>query len=151
MWEGNSREPVGCSASLGRDDELDIEGLRRLAQSITRYTDVDGGGMPLPGAPGPFVASRPLGGVWLLDGLWRTLRVDRALGRVLGPRRFTTAWSGCCSRWSPTAALDPCSKLAAQWERALPLPPERGALVELDVVSPSRFLTRCRIVGRCRL
>ena len=56
--------------NLGREDQLDIEGLRRLAASITRFTDGDGGGMPLPGAPGEFdvTGSRPVGGAWLLDG-----------------------------------------------------------------------------------
>ena len=28
---------------LGREDQLDVEGLRRLARSITRYTDADDG------------------------------------------------------------------------------------------------------------
>jgi hypothetical protein len=28
-----------------------VEGLRRLAASIARFTDGDGGGMSLPGAP----------------------------------------------------------------------------------------------------
>src|SRR5215217_2556211 len=40
--------------NLGREDQLDLEGLRRLAASITRFTDGDGGGVPLPGAPGEF-------------------------------------------------------------------------------------------------
>ena len=52
--------------NLGREDELDVDGLRRLAASITRFTDGDGGG-PLPGAAGEFevTGSRPLGGTWL--------------------------------------------------------------------------------------
>jgi hypothetical protein len=32
---------------LGREDKLDVEGLRRLAASITRFTDGDGGEAPL--------------------------------------------------------------------------------------------------------
>src|SRR3954464_10492527 len=50
--------------NLGREDQIDLEGLRRLAASITRFTDGDGGGV-LPGAPGEFAVtgSRPLGGV----------------------------------------------------------------------------------------
>src|SRR3954453_7660272 len=58
--------------NLGREDQLDLEGLRRLAASITRFTDGDGGGVPLPGAPGEFdvTGSRPLGGGWVVGGLW---------------------------------------------------------------------------------
>jgi transposase len=104
--------------NLGREDQLDIEGLRRLAASITRFTDGDGGGAPLPGAPGEFdvTGSRPLGGVWLLDGLWRMLGVDRALAGVLGPRRFTTDVERVLFALVSNRALDPCSKLAAaEW------------------------------------
>jgi hypothetical protein len=104
--------------NLGREDELDLEGLRRLAASITRFTDGDGGGMALPGAPGEFdvVGSRPLGGVWLLDGLWRALGVDRALAGVLGPRRFGTDVERVLFALVANRALDPCSKLAAaEW------------------------------------
>ena len=104
--------------NLGREDQLDIDGLRRLAASITRFTDGDGGGQPLPGAPGEFdvVGSRPLGGVWLLDGLWRALGVDQALARVLGARRFTTDVERVLFALVANRALDPCSKLAAaEW------------------------------------
>ena len=104
--------------NLGREDQLDIEGLRRLAASITRFTDGDGGGMPLPGGPGEFdvTDSRPLGGVWLLDGLWRALGVDRALAGVLGARRFTTDVERILFALVSNRALDPLSKLAAsEW------------------------------------
>src|SRR3954471_20136313 len=104
--------------NLGREDQLDFEGLRRLAASITRFTDGDGGGVPLPGAPGEFdvTGSRPLGGVWLLDGLWRALGVDRALAGVLGARRFSTDVERVLFALVANRALDPCSKLAAaEW------------------------------------
>jgi len=79
--------------NLGREDQLDLDGLRRLAASITRFTDGDGGGVPVDEGPaGEFDVeqSRPLGAVWLPGGLWRVLGVDRALAGVLGSRRFAT-------------------------------------------------------------
>src|SRR3954453_17971639 len=104
--------------NLGREDQLDFEGLRRLAASITRFTDGDGGGVPLPGAPGEFdvTGSRSLGGGWLLDGLWRALGVDRALAGVLAGRRFSMDVERVLFALVANRALDPCSKLAAaEW------------------------------------
>ncbi len=98
--EGVTRAEV--LLNLGREDELDVDGLRRLAASITRYADGGGAAAPLGdrddgGEPaGELVvqSSRALGGVWLLDALWRRLGVDEALGRVLGARRFGTDPAG---------------------------------------------------------
>ena len=104
--------------NLGREDRLDLGGLRRLAQSITRFTDGDGGGQPLPGRPGEFevVDSRPVGGAWLLDGLWRKLGVEKAIGKVLGARRFTTDVERVLFAMVANRALAPSSKLAAaEW------------------------------------
>lgn len=103
---------------LGREDQLDMDALRRLAASITRFTDGDGGGLPLPGAPGEFeiTDSRPVGGAWLLDGLWRTLQIDKALSKVLGARRFTTDVERVIFALVANRALKPASKLsAAEW------------------------------------
>jgi transposase len=102
--------------NLGREDQLDVDGLRRLAASITRFTDGDGAALA-PGA-GEFelTGSRPVGGVWLLDGLWRALGVDRALRGVLGARRFSTDVERVLFALVSNRALDPCSKLAAaEW------------------------------------
>jgi transposase len=104
--------------NLGREDELDLDGLRRLAASITRFTDGDGGGGVLPGSAGEFevTASRPMGGAWLLDALWKQLGVDRALRGVLGARRFTMDVERVLFALVANRALDPCSKLAAaEW------------------------------------
>src|SRR3954470_1972408 len=113
--EGVTRAEV--LVNLGREDELDTDGLRRLAASITRFADGDGGG-PLPGTAGEFevTASRPIGGTWLLDALWKQLGVDRALRGVLGARRFSTDVERVLFALVANRALDPCSKLAAaEW------------------------------------
>jgi hypothetical protein len=128
--------------NLGREDQLDLEGLRRLAASITRFTDGDGGGMALPGVPGEFevVGSRPLGGAWLLDGLWRALGVDRALAGVLGPRRFSTDVERVLFALVANRALAPCSKLAAAETASLSAAPAHldsaQALDEAAVLLP---------------
>src|SRR3954449_13502769 len=114
-FDGVTRAEV--LVNLGREDELDVDGLRRLAASITRFTDGDGGG-PLPGTAGEFevTGSRPLGGAWLLDALWKQLGVDRALRGVLGARRFSTDVERVLFALVANRALDPGSKLAAaEW------------------------------------
>ena len=104
---------------LGREDALDVEGLRRLARSIRRYTDpgVEEGGAAIEPAEGlEVVGSRPLGGAWLLDALWRRLGVAHALRGVLGVRRFTTDVERVLFALVANRALAPCSKLAAaEW------------------------------------
>jgi transposase len=104
--------------NLGREDELDVEGLRRLARSIRRYTDPgEEGGEPIEPAEGlEVVGSRPLGGAWLLDALWRRLGVAEALGELLGARRFATDVERVLFALVANRALAPCSKLAAaEW------------------------------------
>jgi hypothetical protein len=61
-------------------------------------------------------ASRPVGAVHLLDGLWRVLEIDTALRKVLGPRRFTTDVERVLFALVANRAIDPMSKLsAAEW------------------------------------
>ena len=116
-FEGLTRAEV--LLNLGREDQLDVEGLRRLARSITRFTD--------PGAAGPVAGaeaaeglevadSRPLGGAWALEALWRQLGVAEALGSALGSRRFATDVERVLFALVAGRALAPASKLAAsEW------------------------------------
>jgi transposase len=102
---------------LGREDRLDMAGLRRLVGSISRY--LDGAGALPPAGPEAALeveSSRQLGAVWLLDGLWRQLGVADALGGVLGGRRFTTDVERVLFALVANRAVDPMSKLsAAEW------------------------------------
>lgn len=107
--------------NLGREDRLDRDGLTRLVASINRYL-----GEPAPAAlPGDtqlvgdhlrVAESRPMGTVYLLDGLWRMLGVDDALRKALDPRRFTTDVERVLFALVANRAIDPMSKLsAAEW------------------------------------
>jgi transposase len=105
---------------LGREDRLDMEGLRRLVGSISRYLD-GAGALPPTAAAGQDQAlevesSRTLGAVWLLEGLWQRLGVADALRRVLGGRRFSTDIERVLFALVANRAVDPMSKLsAAEW------------------------------------
>ena len=102
---------------LGREDRLDMAGLRRLVSSISRY--LDGAGALPPAEPEATLlveSSRQLGSVWLLDGLWRRLGVADALRGVLGARRFTTDIERVLFALVANRAVEPMSKLsAAEW------------------------------------
>ena len=102
--------------NLGREDQLDVDGLRRLVQSISRYL-----GEP---APGDHVAgtaddvtilsSRSIGVPWLLDGLWHELGVDAALATVLDDRGFTPAVERALFAMVAHRATNPTSTVA-EW------------------------------------
>jgi transposase len=103
--------------NLGREDELDIDGLRRLARSIGRYSD--GEPPDLAEATGEgleVVSSRPFGGAFVLDALWRRLGVGEAIANGLGARRLRTDVERVLFALVANRALAPCSKLAAaEW------------------------------------
>lgn len=103
--------------NLGREDQLDVVGLRRLAGSISRYTDGEAGGQ-LPGTAKELeaVSSRSFGAVWLLDALWKRLGIAEALSEVLGERRYGTDVERVLFALVANRALEPTSKLAAsEW------------------------------------
>lgn len=76
--------------NLGRADRVDLDGLRRLDRSISRYLgerDADASPAPREVVDGGLsvVAARPSGAAWLLDGLWWRLGVAAMLREVLAP------------------------------------------------------------------
>jgi transposase len=106
--------------NLGREDALDREGLARLVASINRYLGVRDAPAPqvtgMVGEELTVSGSRPMGATYLLDGLWRQLGIDTALGRVLDARRFSTDVERVLFALVANRAVDPLSKLAAaEW------------------------------------
>ena len=113
--------------NLGREDELDVEGLRRLTRSITRYTDSADGVAAVGEAAGAELRvtdARPFGAAWVLDGLWRGLGIGQALEAVLRGRQHRHGVERVLFALVANRAIAPSSKLAAaEWasrDAALP-------------------------------
>ena len=116
--------------NFGREDRLDRGAIRRLIGSLQRTLEPDDA-LATMAAPGlRFVQSRPMGGAWALDRLWRELAVDRTLQGLLRGRRLDGRAERVIFAMVANRALEPLSKLAcSKWvtERAW-----IGDLPELD-------------------
>jgi hypothetical protein len=108
--------------SFGREDTLDRASLQRMIASVARYLGVAApasgegeGGAESDERLRP-VASRPLGGGWLLDGLWRQLGIDKIITGLLKGRRLDPSAERVLFMLVANRALAPTdhkSKLAA--------------------------------------
>lgn len=117
----NYRDPkTGASKakvlhSFGRKDQVDVEALRRLVGSISRFLgpenlkeieDLVPTDWPL-----EFVGSRQLGGPWLLNELWEKLGIRKVLTRLLAERKFEMPVERMLFGMVANRVLAPASKL----------------------------------------
>ena len=113
--------------NFGREDALDRAAIGRLIASLARALEP---GEALAAAAAPelcFLDSRPMGGAYLLDQLWRRLGIDATLGRLLSGRRLDPRAERVLFALVCNRALEPLSKLAATTWVA-----ERVAIPELE-------------------
>jgi hypothetical protein len=102
--------------SFGREDQLDVAAVRRLVQALTRLLDPADALAATAPVGLSFVESRPVGGAWLLDGLWRQLGIDTIVAGLLGSRRREIDIERVLFALVANRALAPSSKLAAaEW------------------------------------
>ena len=100
--------------SFGREDDLDRPAIKRLVKALTRLLDPAAAAALTAPADMTFTDARPIGGAWLLDGLWRRLGIDAAIGRALASRRLDHARvERILFALAANRALKPSSKLAA--------------------------------------
>ncbi len=101
---------------FGREDELDRDAIRRLIGSLGRALPA---GEALTAAAPPelrFCDSRPMGGAYLLDQLWRRLGIDAIAARTLRGRRLDPGAERTLFAMVANRALAPASKLScAAW------------------------------------
>src|SRR5215203_2501668 len=105
--------------SFGRADQLDRAAIERLIGALTRLVGTE------PAVSGPdrarvvgvpgleFSESRPLGGAWLLHGLWHQLGIDSLLRRLAAGTRRDPVVERVLFALVANRALAPSSKLAA--------------------------------------
>ncbi|HHY46808.1 MAG TPA: IS1634 family transposase, partial [Firmicutes bacterium] len=129
---------AGCAKarvlySFGRTDDLDVEAIRRLVKSASRFLEPGEACSIQAGGPEEVrvISTKPVGGAWVLDSLWKELGIDKALGVALSSRGFTTQVERAIFAMVADRALAPSSKLAMEeW-------------VERDVVIPG--LPSCQV------
>jgi len=103
--------------SFGRRDQLDVDTLKRLVQSLSRFLEPqDALALQNQGDDLKFISSRPAGGAYLLKALWNRLNIAGCLSRALSERSFTAPLADALFAMVANRALNPSSKLAIeQW------------------------------------
>jgi hypothetical protein len=112
-WDPQAkRSRVQVLYNFGREDANNRAALGRLVASVTRFLDPDRA-LAAAGEGLSFVESRPLGGIWALEGLWRRLGIDTTMRRLLTGRRLDPSAERVLFALVCNRALAPSSKLAA--------------------------------------
>lgn len=130
---------AGCAKAqviynFGRADQVDVEALRRLVQSISRFLSPEDALRTQAqlasqeSAPLQWVESRPFGGAWLLAQLWERLGIPTAIQKALAERHLRSPVERAIFAMVANRCLAPASKLAVEkWVReevALPSCPD---------------------------
>ncbi|MFN3286082.1 MAG: transposase, partial [bacterium] len=101
--------------SFGREEEVDRAQLERLVRSIERFLSPEQALARQAGnaqVPLRFLDSRPLGGGWVLHGLWQELGIPRAIHEAVAERRVRLPVERALFAMVANRALAPASKLA---------------------------------------
>jgi hypothetical protein len=113
-WDPQAkRSRVQVLYNFGREDATNRAALERLVASVTRFLEPDRAVAATAGEGLAFIESRPLGGVWVLDGLWRRLGIDQTMRRLLKGRRLDASAERVLFALVANRVLAPSSKLAA--------------------------------------
>lgn len=104
--------------NFGREEEVDKEALRRLVRSINHFLGPEEALRAEAGVQSKagvrFIASKSLGGAWVLNQLWEKLGIGQALEGLLKGRRYRTEVERALFALVANRALAPRSKLAVE-------------------------------------
>lgn len=99
--------------SFGREDELDREGVKRLVAALSRLLDPADAVAATSAGDLTLTSSRPVGGTYVLDQLWRKLGLDAVIRRQLTGRKLDPRVERVLFALVANRALAASSKLAA--------------------------------------
>jgi hypothetical protein len=99
--------------SFGREDQLDRAAIKRLVAALSGLLEPADALAATAAAGLGFVESRPLGGAYVLDGLWHRLGIDKVMANLLKGRRLDQRVERVLFGLVANRALAPSSKLAA--------------------------------------
>ena len=74
--------------NFGREEELDTNALKRLINSINRYLGPEEALASQESELLKFISSKPLGGTYFLDGLWKRLGIKETIDQLLQNRSY---------------------------------------------------------------
>src|SRR6266571_7945856 len=98
---------------FGREDQLDRAAIKRLVASLSGLLE-PADALAATAATGlAFVESRPLGGAYVLDGLWHRLNIDTIMAKLHTGQRLDPRVERVLFGLVANRALQPSSKLAA--------------------------------------
>lgn len=100
--------------TFGRADSLDVDAIRRLTKSLSRFLTPEEA-LRIQGtiegeAPIRFLKSVPMGGAYLLRALWEQLGIPQALSQCMKDRSFTSPVEWATFAMVANRALAPDSK-----------------------------------------
>ncbi len=102
--------------NFGRADQLDRAAVTRLIASLSRVVEPAQALAATAGTELEFCESRPMGGAYVLDGLWQRLGIDEIMAGLLAGRRLDARVERVLFALVANRALKPSSKLAAaEW------------------------------------
>jgi transposase len=94
--------------TFGRLDRLDIEAIKRLIGSLSRFVSPEAAGREA--APLAFIRSAPLGGAYLLRALWEKIGIPALFTKALKDRHFSSPVEWAVFAMVANRALAPDSK-----------------------------------------
>jgi len=111
----SGRSKTNVLYNFGRADNLDLDALRRLVKSISKFLPEEEAAV-IQGelgfeSPMKYMGSRQLGGCWFLDAMWSRMGIDSVLHGLLSKRSYTTPVERLIFAMVANRALAPSSKL----------------------------------------